>query len=59
MKKGCDFLAKLSQPGEKALKKKHHILSDNYFDMNAGKKTVEILEGSPKTIVLRSVYDIR
>lgn len=35
------------------------ILSDNYFDMNAGKKTVKILEGSPKTVVLRSVYDIR
>jgi len=35
------------------------ILSDNYFDMNAGKKTVKILEGTPKTIVLRSVYDIR
>lgn len=35
------------------------ILSDNYFDMNAGSKTVKILEGSPKTIRLRSVYDIR
>ena len=35
------------------------ILSDNYFDMNAGKKTVKILEGTPKTIALRSVYDIR
>lgn len=35
------------------------ILSDNYFDMNPGQKTVKILEGSPKTIVLRSVYDIR
>ena len=35
------------------------ILSDNYFDMNAGSKTVKILEGSPKTIKLRSVYDIR
>lgn len=34
------------------------ILSDNYFDMNAGKKTVRILEGEAKTIVLRSVYDI-
>ena len=34
------------------------ILSDNYFDMNAGSKTVKILEGSPKTIRLRSVYDI-
>ncbi len=35
------------------------ILSDNYFDMNAGNKTVKILEGTPKTIRLRSVYDIR
>ena len=35
------------------------ILSDNYFDMNAGKKTVIIMEGTPKTIKLRSVYDIR
>ena len=35
------------------------ILSDNYFDMNAGKKTVKILEGTPKTIKLRSVYDIQ
>ena len=35
------------------------ILSDNYFDMNAGSKTVKILEGTPKTIKLRSVYDIK
>ena len=35
------------------------VLSDNYFDMNAGAKTVKILEGTPKTICLRSVYDIR
>lgn len=35
------------------------ILSDNYFDMNAGSKTVKIIEGKPKTIKLRSVYDIR
>ena len=35
------------------------ILSDNYFDMNAGKRTVKVLEGSPKDIVLRSVYDIK
>lgn len=35
------------------------ILSDNYFDMNAGTKTVKVLEGTPKTIALRSVYDIR
>lgn len=35
------------------------ILSDNYFDMNGGSKTVQILEGTPKTIRLRSVYDIK
>lgn len=35
------------------------ILSDNYFDINAGSKTVKILEGTPKTIRVRSVYDIR
>ena len=35
------------------------ILSDNYFDMNAGSKTVKIVEGTPKTIRLRSVYDIK
>lgn len=35
------------------------VLSDNYFDMNAGSKTVKILEGNPKNIRLRSVYDIR
>lgn len=35
------------------------ILSDNYFDMSAGSKTVKILEGTPKTIRLRSAYDIR
>ena len=35
------------------------VLSDNYFDMNAGAKTVKILEGTPKNIRLRSVYDIQ
>ena len=35
------------------------VLSDNFFDMNAGKKTVKILEGTPKTLKLRSVYDIK
>lgn len=35
------------------------ILSDNYFDMEAGTVTVEILEGAPKTLELRSVYNIR
>ena len=35
------------------------VLSDNYFDMNAGSKTVKILEGKPENIRLRSVYDIQ
>ncbi|MDD2504046.1 MAG: hypothetical protein PHG58_09425 [Clostridia bacterium] len=35
------------------------LLSDNYFDMNAGSATVDILEGNPKSLKLRSVYDIR
>jgi beta-mannosidase len=35
------------------------ILSDNYFDMNADTKTVKILKGTPKTIKLRSVYDVQ
>lgn len=35
------------------------VLSDNYFDMNAGARTVKILEGKPENIRLRSVYDIR
>lgn len=34
------------------------VLSDNYFDMNGGMKTVKILEGRPGTVRLRSVYDI-
>ena len=35
------------------------ILSDNYFDMNPGSRTVRILSGTPKTLRLRSVYDLR
>lgn len=35
------------------------VLSDNYFDMNAGTKTVEIISGNTDSIRLRSVYDIR
>lgn len=35
------------------------VLSDNYFDMEAGSVTIEILEGIPKSLTLRSVYDIR
>lgn len=35
------------------------LLSDNYFDMNAGEKRVTILKGRPEGLKLRSVYDIR
>ncbi|WP_251389936.1 beta-mannosidase [Mediterraneibacter agrestimuris] len=36
------------------------VLSDNYFDMNAGEKRVKIMSGKPgEALKLRSVYDIR
>lgn len=35
------------------------ILSDNYFDLNGGERRVEILQGNPKSLTLRSVYDIK
>ncbi len=35
------------------------ILSDNYFDMNAGTKRVKIESGNPDRLRIRSVYDIR
>ncbi|MDY4754370.1 MAG: glycoside hydrolase family 2 protein [Candidatus Faecousia sp.] len=35
------------------------LLSDNYFDMNAGTKRVKILRGEAKEVKARSVYDIR
>lgn len=34
------------------------LLSDNYFDMNAGETRVKILSGKPENLRLRSVYDI-
>lgn len=34
------------------------LLSDNYFDMNPGERSIEILEGSAQKLVLKSVYDI-
>lgn len=34
------------------------ILSDNYFDLNADSKMVEIISGNVDTFRLRSVYDI-
>lgn len=37
----------------------HLVLSDNYFDMNAGEKRVRVISGAPEGIRLRSVWDIR
>lgn len=37
------------------------LLSDNFFDMNAGSRTIQVLRGDPTacTLQVRSVYDIR
>jgi beta-mannosidase len=35
------------------------VLSDNYFDMNAGEKRLRIISGKPDGLKLRSVYNIR
>ena len=35
------------------------LLDDNFFDMNAGEYRVKILRGTPETVAVRSVYDIR
>ena len=35
------------------------LLSDNYFDMDAGSVTVKVLRGQARDIRVRSVYDIR
>lgn len=35
------------------------VLEDNFFDMEAGERTVKIIEGDPKNLCVRSVYDIR
>jgi beta-mannosidase len=35
------------------------VLSDNYFDMNGGEKSVKIISGAPEGIKLRSVFDIK
>lgn len=35
------------------------ILSDNFFDMNAGEKTIQILSGKPEALELHSVYNIK
>lgn len=35
------------------------LLSDNYFDMNAGEKRVRVLKGKPEGLRIRSVFDIK
>jgi len=35
------------------------IFSDNYFSLNGDTKRIKILSGNPKTITLKSVYDIK
>jgi len=35
------------------------VLSDNYFDMNAGEKKIKIISGKAGKLKLRSVFDIR
>ena len=35
------------------------VLEDNFFDMNAGERRVRILRGTPSSVGVRSVYDIR
>lgn len=35
------------------------VLSDNYFDMDGGVKTVKIIRGNVDSVSVRSVYDIR
>ena len=35
------------------------ILSDNFFDMNAGEKRVKVIEGEVGELLVRSVYDIK
>ena len=35
------------------------ILSDNFFDMNAGEKRVKVLEGTVGELRIRSVFDIK
>ena len=32
---------------------------DNFFDMEAGTRTIKLLEGSARNLKARSVYDIR
>ena len=40
-------------------KKDDLILSDNFFDMNAGEKRVKVIRGVADELEVRSVFDIR
>ena len=35
------------------------ILSDNFFDMNAGEKRIKVIEGEVGELLVRSVFDIK
>ena len=35
------------------------VLSDNFFDMNAGEKRVRVVRGAVENLSVRSIYDIR
>ncbi len=35
------------------------LLSDNFFDMNPGERTIGVIRGSLEGLTVRSVYDIR
>ena len=35
------------------------VLSDNFFDMEKGSRSVQVTEGTPKTLRVRSTWDIR
>jgi beta-mannosidase len=35
------------------------LFEDNFFDMNAGEKTVRVLRGQPGRLFARSVFSIR
>ena len=35
------------------------VLEVYFFDMEAGERTVKIIEGDPKNLCVRSVFDIR
>ena len=35
------------------------VFSDNYFNINAETKKIKILSGTPKELIIKTVYDIR